>query len=140
MKRMARPMVVTVLPAVLAVALTACGEKKPPFFGAFMKDGSDFIELTQVEAFGVPKPGELERVPLAPDAQPVVILWQPNTVLQYLQLFSIESREEIRYTANPREDGILGLRPVDSLEPGQYCFIQGDPLEAFVPAWCFEVQ
>ena len=124
----------------VATALACGGSAKPPYYGAFIKDGSDLIELTEMQAFGVPRSNELDGIPIAPDSQPVIVLWQPDTRLQYLQLFSTSPRQELLYNADPKDEGIIELRPADPLDPGRYCFIQGDPLGMGLPAWCFEVQ
>jgi len=132
---------VAIFLATTTLLLTACGgDKKPPHYGAFMKDGKDLVELTEMKAFGVPNSSELEGVPIAPDSQPVIVLWNPDTRLQYLQLLSISSRQTLRYNANPKDEGIIELQSVDPLDPGRYCFIQGDPLGLELPAWCFEVE
>jgi hypothetical protein len=121
--------------------LCACGggNPEPPYFGAFLVDGNELIELDQGTAFGVPSFDDLNGVPVAPDAQPVVLLWQPNTQLQYLQFFSIRPKEELDYTASPNDEGVLELQPRNTLNPGRYCFIQGDPLGMGLPMWCFEI-
>ena len=132
---------VVFLLVMLALILTACGgDKKPPYFGAFMKDGGDLVELTEMQAFGVPNSNELDGVPIAPNSQPVIVLWKPDTRLQYLQFFSTNPRQELRYNADPKDEGIIELQPVDPLDPGRYCFIQGNPLGMGLPAWCFEVK
>ncbi len=126
--------------AVLTLIAVACaGEQKLPYYGAFVVNGRDLVELAQVESYGVPSSYELEGIPIAPDSQPVIILWQQDTNLRYLQLFSTSPREELRYTAAPKGDGVLELQSVDVLSPGRYCYIQGDPLEMGLPTWCFQV-
>ena len=126
---------------VLTLGMLACGgDRKPPYYGAFLKDGRDLVELTEMRAVGVPRSGDLDGVPIASDSQPVIVLWKPDTRLQYLQFFSISPRQELRYNADPKDEGIVDLRPVDPLDPGRYCFIQGDPLGMGLPAWCFEVE
>jgi hypothetical protein len=125
----------------LLTVLSACGGGTPelPYFGAFLVDGNELIELEQGTAFGVPSYNDLNGVPLAPDAQPVVLLWQSNTQLQFLQFFSIRPEEELDYTASPNDEGVLELQPRTALNPGRYCFIQGDPLGMGLPMWCFEI-
>ncbi|WP_420642238.1 hypothetical protein [Candidatus Leptofilum sp.] len=125
----------------LLTILSACGggNPEPPYFGAFLVDANELIELEQGTAFGVPSFNDLNGVPIAPDSQPVVLLWQPNTQLQYLQFFSIRPKEELDYTASPNDEGVLELQPRAALNPGRYCFIQGDPLGMGLPMWCFEI-
>ncbi|MBK8989704.1 MAG: hypothetical protein IPM39_27210 [Chloroflexi bacterium] len=114
----------------LLLILSACSGQyqQLPYFGAFLVNGDDLIELEKGTAFGVPRFGELDGVPVTPDSQPVVLLWQPDTQLQYLQFFSVSPKEELDYTANPKDEGVLELQSRTPLEPGRYCFIQGDPL------------
>lgn len=121
--------------------LSACSGQNPelPYFGAFLVDGDDLIELEQGTAFGVPRFGELDGVPVSSDSQPIVLLWQPDTQLQYLQFFSVSPKEELDYTANPKDEAVLELQPRTTLDPGRYCFIQGDPLGMGLPMWCFGI-
>lgn len=125
---------------VIAFGVVACqGETKPPYYGAFIKHGRDLIELTQITAFGTPSSNELQGIPITADPRPVIVLWQPDTQLQYLQLVSTSPRQEFRYNATPKQDGVLELQPSDPLANGRYCFIQGNPLSMGLPAWCFQI-
>jgi parvulin-like peptidyl-prolyl isomerase len=128
-----------VIIVLLSIFLTSCVESKPPYYGAFIKDGSKYIELAQRDAFGIPSESELEGVELTQNSQPVIILWQPNINLQYLQFFSVTNNNELQYHAVPKDNGIIELTSADKLEPGFYCYIQGDPMGAILPAWCFEI-
>jgi hypothetical protein len=123
----------------VGISLTSCAESKPPYYGAFIKDGSKYIELTQRDTVGIPSESELEGVEVATNSPPVIVLWQPNINLQYLQLFSVNSGNELQYHAVPKDNGIIELTSTDKLEPGLYCYIQGDPMGAILPAWCFEI-
>ena len=132
---------IVLLAAVLfSVLLSGCAEKKPPYYGGFLKKGGDYVEIPELELFDVPSVNELSDVPSSLDSQPLFVLWKPETRLDYLIFFSVKSQEEIRYTAEPKEDGIIEIRPADPLESGYYCFIQGDPLGVFLPGWCFQVE
>lgn len=112
----------------------------PPYYGAFLKQGSSLVELPELELFGAPKTYDVNQRKVTNDNQPIVLLWRPNTRLDYLVLYSVTEREEIRYNAIPKDEGILELYPAQALDSGIYCYVQGDPLAAFLPGWCFEVQ
>jgi hypothetical protein len=112
----------------------------PPYYGAFLKQGSSLVELPELELFGAPKTYDVNQREVIKDNQPIVLLWHPNTRLDYLVLYSVTGREEIRFNSTPKEGGILELRPAQALDSGIYCYVQGDPMAAFLPGWCFEVQ
>ena len=131
---------IAILAILFVLSLCSCGEKAPPHYGAFLKDGGNFIELPELEVFGRITERDVAGAPVAPDSHPVVALWRQGTRLEYLMLYQINPFEELRYTADPKDDGVINLRPVDPLQPGYYCYYQGDPLGMGLPAWCFEVQ
>jgi hypothetical protein len=114
-------------------------EVKPPYYGGFLKDNGDLIEVPEMELFGYPGTGEMTGVPSISNTQPIFVLWKPDTRLDYLDLYSVDMQERINYHAVPKDDGILELQPAEFLPPGYYCYIQGDPLQAFLPGWCFQV-
>lgn len=135
-----RLMAGAVVLVVLALFLAGCaGDTKPPHYGAFIKNGSRLTELAEMRVHRVPLPSALQDVPTTSDSRPVVVLWKADTRLQYLQFFSTSPRRELSYVADPKSEGIIELRPADALEPGHYCYVQGDPLGMGLPAWCFEV-
>ena len=125
---------------VVSMISSMLGDKKPPHFGAFIKQGNSLVEIHEQELFGVPRASDLDQVTMSKDRQPVVLLWQQNPRLEYLVLYSVSEREETRYNASAKDDGIVELIPVQPLDSGIYCYVQGDPLVAFLPGWCFEVQ
>jgi hypothetical protein len=125
----------------LILAFTAFGgAKKPPHYGAFIKEGGRLIEIPELEVFDIPRESEIDHPVVTKDDRPVVILWRPDTRLDYLFLFSLKGRSEVRYEAAAKDDRMIELTPAQSLRPGLYCYIQGDPLGSFLPGWCFEVQ
>jgi hypothetical protein len=139
MKLTGRQVVLLVLSVLLATTLSACGNKNPSYYGAFIRKGGNLIEITSMQVVGVPSPSDLDGIPVT-DSRPVIVLWEPDTNLQYLEFYSATSHEELKYTADSKKDGSIDLRPTDSLRPGRYCFIQGNPSAAFLRAWCFEVR
>jgi ribosomal protein L32 len=116
------------------------GDKKPPRYGAFLKQGRSLVELPEIEMFGIPRESEIDQPVTTKDTNPVVLLWRPDTRLDYLMLFSLKGRSEVRYEAAAKGDRMIELTPTQSLRPGLYCYIQGDPLGTFLPGWCFEVK
>ena len=123
-----------------ALVLSACAEAKPPYYGGFLKNGRELVEIPQVELFETPRDAsELGSLPAAADTRPVVLLWYPDVVLADLVLMSIETRDEVRYNAKPQDEGVLEIQPAETLPLGAYCLVQGDPLAVFLQAWCFEV-
>lgn len=104
------------------------------------KGGDKSVEITEKELFDIPRPSELTDVPVASDSQPVFVLWKPDTRLDYLQFFSVDRQEELKFNSAPKEDGIIEIRPTAPLETGYYCYAQGDPMGMFLPGWCFKVQ
>lgn len=80
----------------------------------------------------------MSTLPSSADTQPIVILWMPDTQLEYLRLAST-ANESFDFTAAPIENGALELQPAEPLEPGRYCYRQGDPLAMALATWCFEV-
>ncbi len=122
-----------------AIILTSCAEKKPPHYGAFIKNRNDLIEIAQIDIVDIPDATSLQGIKIAPESQPTIVLWQQNTILDYLQFMSIATQEKLNYDAVPTEYGAFELKPVDVLAPGQYCYIQGNPTAAILPAWCFQV-
>ena len=129
------------LVVVSILLLTACGqeEPKPPYYGVFLIKGVDLVELTPTEVVGFPRESLIGNVPSAGDTQPVITIWNPELVLQYLQFFSLTDRNELTYDVTPKENGIVDVRPSDPLDSGVYCFIQGDPISSFLNAWCFRI-
>lgn len=122
------------------LALAACSDPEPPHFGAFLKDGRELVELEQLNAVRVPSSSELDdiNIPISSDIQPVIILWMPDTQLEYLRLASTAD-ESFDFSAAPMENGALELQPSEPLESGRYCYRQGDPLAMALATWCFEV-
>jgi hypothetical protein len=123
--------------------LTACSQKKPPYFGAFLMKNGGFVELTELEIFDITTIADQVNLEITVDSQPVIVLWRPDTDLNSLEFYAINDdinrSEIIEYHATPKEDGIIEIRPSTSLSPGKYCLIQGDPLAVFLPGWCFKV-
>jgi hypothetical protein len=128
-----------VLFLIVSIASSLFADKKPPHYGAFLKQGNSLVELFEQELFGIPRAGSIENLEYTSNIQPVVLLWRPATRLDYLTLYSISERDQIRYTA-AEKDGIIELSPTQPLDPGIYCYVQGDPLAAFLPGWCFEIK
>jgi uncharacterized protein YjbI with pentapeptide repeats len=122
--------------------LTACGSDEPPSYGGFLEEGSELIQLRQVNAvFGQPDDGELASIPTASNDQPVIILWHPDVVVQNLRLMSrAGGGSEMPFEVGPRGDqGVLEIVPTNPLEDDTYCLVQGDPLGVELVTWCFNV-
>jgi hypothetical protein len=129
-----------VLCLVVSMISSMFGDKKPPYYGAFIQQGRSLVELPEDEFFGIPRASSFDQLQNTNDTMPVVLLWRPDTRLEYLTFYSITGRKEVRYNATSKDDDIVELRPAQALDPGIYCYIQGNPLAAFLPGWCFEVQ
>ena len=129
-----------VLYLIISVGSAFFGDKKPPYYGAFLQQGRSLVELSEDEFFGIPRASSFDQLQTTNDSIPVVLLWRPDTRLEYLTFYSITGRKEVRYNATSKDDGIVELRPAQTLDPGIYCYIQGNPLAAFLLGWCFEVQ
>ena len=43
--------------------LSGCAEKQPPYYGGFLKDGRNLIEVPELEIFDIPGLNELNSVP-----------------------------------------------------------------------------
>jgi hypothetical protein len=126
---------------ILILAFTALGgDKKPPHYGAFMKQGRSLVQIPELELFGLPGESEIDQFATSNEDQPVVLLWSPSTRVEHLSFYSIKERKELRFNVTAKEDGVLELTPAQSLKEGFYCYIQGDPWGVFLPGWCFEVK
>ena len=80
--------------------LAACGGNvEPPYFGAFIIDGRELIEIPQATAFGIPDYRDLDGVPVAPNDNPEILLWQQNTRLDSDSQFGngVDNKEESRH-------------------------------------------
>ncbi len=114
--------------------------QKPPHYGVYLQNGGKLVELDEKEFFGVPDTYELQNLVAVSDKKPTILVWRRETVLQYLQFFSIDRQEELYYNANPRENGVIEVQPKNSLSKGFYCLIQGNPIASGLSGWCFEVK
>lgn len=126
--------------ALLVAQLACLGSSTPPHYGVFLKKGSSFVEM---EAFqGGPPSLDVEGIPTASDSQPLIVMWSPEVDLGLLVLVDEQRGGSIAYDVAPGdEEGILEIRPGDPLDPGVYCFHQGNPMlpASRLPVWCFRV-
>jgi len=122
---------------------TELDEVKPPYYGVFVKEDNQLTELTEQELFETPRIGEVKNIAQIQSTQPVLIIWQQNTQLDYLDFYKLgqnkSQRERIKYNAKPMDDGVYEITPTSPLSDGEYCIIQGDPLGMFLPGWCFRI-
>ncbi len=119
-------------------------DAKPPHFGVFVKQNSELIELQEREIFSITTEGEMANAEVISDSQPIIIVWRNETNLDYLEFVKLnqylgQSKNSIRYNATPKEDGVIEITPASRLDDGIYCLIQGDPLAALKPGWCFRI-
>lgn len=144
MNTMVQSILKTLFASLLLLLLAACGSgtPEPPYFGAFLVDGRELVELNTIEAFGRLTINDARGAPVSDESQPVVVLWQQDTQVQYLELRVLQggSSVPIDYTAVPGENGIIELTPSNELSAGSYCYIQGNPLAFGLPAWCFTIE
>ena len=113
---------------------------KPPHYGVFIQKGGKLVELDENQFFGLPDESELQNLVTVADKKPAILVWRRETVLQYLQFFSISDRDELSYDATPRENGVIEIQPKTNLSKGIYCLVQGNPLASGLPGWCFEIK
>lgn len=122
------------------IAQVACRSSKPPHYGAFLKEGSQLIELLQFE--GPPEADQINNIPVASNSNPTIMFWYPDIVLQYLFLVSNAGEgEEVGFNVVPEDDDLLEIQPKQPLAPDIYCLVQTDPLGVFFffPNWCFRI-
>ena len=110
----------------------------PDHYGVFLKDGNSFQNMQVFE--GKPSSETAPGIPTTTRSRPEFILWDPTINLRYLILRNMDNKEEIYFTTSPVKEGMLEVKPQSSLQPGFYCFIQGDPLSFFLNHWCFRVR
>jgi hypothetical protein len=108
-----------------------------PNYGIFMQDGRNLAELSEFE--GEPNSEKKEGIPITNASQPTFLVWLPSLRLEYFYLNSPEHGIQISLDVVPVKDDILEIKPEESLNPGKYCFIQGNPLGSpySLPHWCF---
>jgi len=123
----------------LSLCISSCGDQQstPPYYGFFILEGREYIEIEEGEVLGEVWKSDIVDPPIAKDSQPVIVIWHPEAVFDYLQLLYVDEQYHIDYTIDSMGDDMYQVRPYDPLEPGYYCFIQGNPLAAFLSAWCF---
>ena len=129
---------------VLLTVLTACSSSiRPPHNGVFVRQGRDLLELTERELFETPLLGALPDITQIQETQPVLIIWQQDTQLDYLDFYQLgqtkNDRQRIKYNAKPVDDGAFEITPASALSDCEYCLVQGDPLSMFLPGWCFRI-
>jgi hypothetical protein len=114
--------------------------QKPGHYGVYLKEGNRLVEIVQQEG----SPGRnTASVPIHTNQdQPVLLVWNPGLNFQNLYLVSDGGEgQEVIYVTTPKDDGMLEIKPRESLQAGIYCLIQADPLGVsyFFPNWCFMV-
>lgn len=136
---------ISILGAAILSCLSTDTKPKPPHFGVFFEQNGGLIELQEREIFTIPVEGEIGNAQTISDSQPIIIIWRSNTNLDYLEFYKLnqflgQSKNIVRFSATPEEDGVIKIIPVSPLENGIYCLIQGDPLAISLPGWCFQVE
>lgn len=140
LKQQLRIYTVVISAAILVLFNAACGARKPPHYGVFLKQGGSFIEMEQGSG-GPPETG----VPETSERQPVVVLWVPNVDLSHLVMTEEVggiTRSQVKYILTPKGDDILELKPRGSLSPSMYCLSAGSAFlpASLIPHWCFIVK
>lgn len=92
---------VVISAAILVLFSVACGARKPPYYGVFLKQGGSFIEMEQ----GSGDPPET-GVPETSERQPVVVLWVPNVDLGYLVMAEEVGSTRVNYVLTPKGDDV----------------------------------
>jgi tetratricopeptide (TPR) repeat protein len=123
---------------------TSAGKNaNPSHYGVFVRQNRTLVELQAREIFSIPVESEMENAQTINTSQPIIVIWQDNTNLEYLILYKlgqyISKQKEIHYNATPGENGIIEISPTIALVNGVYCLVQGNPLAISLPAWCFQI-
>jgi WD40 repeat protein len=122
-------------------SFVSCSKNELPYYGVFLKEKSDYIQMIEFE--GPPDISETEKIPVTDNSQPVILVWRPDIVLRYLELQSdAGDGDNVEYNVAPgQQEGALEISPRASLSSGIYCLVQGDPLGApyGLLHWCFEI-
>lgn len=116
LKQQLRMYTVVISAAILVLFSAACGARKPPYYGVFLKQGGSFIEMEQ----GSGDPPET-GVPETSERQPVVVLWVPNVDLGYLVMTEEVGGIGITYNKNVAQ---LVINEVTSGWPAQQAGIR----------------
>lgn len=124
----------------LLLFLTSCGgSSEPPYFGVFLEEDGELLEM--IEFRGKPDSPTADGIPSTSNPEPIIVMWNPNVVLNYLGMSSLTGAGQVGYNVSLRDGDILEIRPVQSLANDTYCLTQGDPLLPFqsLSNWCFRV-
>lgn len=126
-----------VIAALSVFALSAPAGPKQQ--GVYLQQGRKFIELEYYR--GAPGRDASAGIPSTSDKRPTLVLWDSSINLSYLELHRMSPRGKIDYATKWLGE-MLEATPRNDLEPGQYCFIQGNPLATpgTLSHWCFEVK
>lgn len=125
---------------VSSLLFASCGRSsEPPYFGVFLEEDGELVEMVQFR--GKPDSPTATGIPSTSNPEPVIVMWNPDVVLEFLNMSSLTGAGQISYNVSPREGDILEIRPVQSLANDTYCLTQGDPLLPFqsLSNWCFRV-
>ena len=107
--------------------------------GVYLQQGKKFIELERYR--GAPDRDASTGIPSTSDPRPTLILWDSSINFNYLELHRMTPRRKVDYTTKWSGE-MLEATPRNDLDPGRYCFIQGDPIATpgTLSHWCFEVE
>lgn len=135
---------------ILSLVLAACGQRKlepvPPHYGMFFIKDNEYIEINVIEG----DPEETATFMQAPEAQPLLALWDPQADVSLMSLMGEGNpdssdgsgpRGEFPFQVAPGEQGVLQLRSSAPLAAGQYCFVQGNFMlpPNMIKHYCFAV-
>lgn len=134
--------VLVVLLTQFSCAIFGGGGNELPYFGFFIEKDKEYIELYTITGISSTGPRISGNPPIADENPPTIYAWEPDLINQkYLILLSSDYPGEFDFRIKPANDDILQLTPASSLEPGNYCFVQQDPMMMTVefPGWCFTI-
>ncbi|GEM_PF-1578871 len=122
---------------------TITKDDTPPHYGVFVKQNGDLIELTEIEIYHIPREADIENFETITDSRPIIIVWRDDTDLDYLMFYKLgeyySQHTTLKYDVTPKDNSILEIVPSLELEDGIYCLVQGNPMAAFLPGWCFRI-
>lgn len=117
------------------VILPSVFSSTPDHYGVFLKHGRSFADMRPYE--GGPSSESTVGIPTTSSSKPEFVLWDPSINLSYLVLMNMDNDEEIDFTTSPGKNGMVEVKVSSALQPGLYCFVQGDPWAYPLNHWCF---
>ena len=123
----------------IGIFLASCsGGSQLPNEGAYLTEGGNYIGMALYR--GGPNRSDIEGMPITEQVQPLITLWYSEIEPSSLVLLS-ENELVVEYDWVPIDDTIYEITPIEALNPGRYCIVQGNAAlsPADLPYWCFQI-